>query len=184
MKQQHRLQANTPYTALDKNIARIASLFAGYMVWGSDWPHTWFAAGALPACASNLEPVLRVLKKEQKIDALHHAPKRLSGYADGVLSGSLKSAVNPFFIWSPSCPKESESKPTSAPPSPSHPRATPPRHHTAKRLAWSAAHPPAAKRTPASVPEKAADACQLRLVHAKRLSRPLFAFCGFKSKNC
>ena len=119
--------------------------------------------------------------KEQKIDALHHAPKRLSGYANGVLSGSLKSWVNPFFIWSPSCPKESESKLTSAPPSPSHPRATPPRHHTAKKFAWNAAHPPAAKRTPASALKKAVDACQLRLAHTKRLSKPLFAFCGFKS---
>ena len=70
---------------------------------------------------------------------------------------------------SPSCPKESESRPTSAPPSPSHPKATPPRHHMVKKSAWSAAHPPAVKRTPASVLKRAADACQRWLVHARRL---------------
>lgn len=72
-----RLQADAQCTALDRNIARIANLFAGHMIWGSDWPHTSFAADASPAYASKLEPVLRVLKEEQKIDALHHAPKRL-----------------------------------------------------------------------------------------------------------
>ena len=75
----YRLQADAPYTALDRNIARLANLFAGHMIWGSDWPHTSFSADALPAYASNLEPVLRMLKEEQKIDALHHAPKRLYG---------------------------------------------------------------------------------------------------------
>ena len=74
----HRLQADAPCTALDRNIARIANLFAGHVIWSSDWPQTSFAA-ALPAYASNLEPVLQVLKEEQKIDALHHAPKRLYG---------------------------------------------------------------------------------------------------------
>ena len=75
----YRLQADAPYMALDRNIARIANLFADQMIWGSDWPHTSFAADALPAYASNLEPAIRVLTAEQKIDALQHAPKRLYG---------------------------------------------------------------------------------------------------------
>ena len=28
----YRLQADTPYTALDRNIARLANLFAGHMI--------------------------------------------------------------------------------------------------------------------------------------------------------
>ena len=75
----YRLQADAPYTALDRNIARIANLFTDQMIWGSDWPHTSFAADALPAYASNLQPAIRVLTAQQKIDALHHAPKRLYG---------------------------------------------------------------------------------------------------------
>ena len=73
----YRLQADAPYTALDRYIARVANLFAGHMVWGSDWPHTSFAADAMPTYASTLEPVRRVLSEEQKTDALHHAPARL-----------------------------------------------------------------------------------------------------------
>jgi predicted TIM-barrel fold metal-dependent hydrolase len=73
----YRLQAAPPYTLLDRHIARIANLFADRMVWGSDWPHTSFAADALPTYASTLEPVSRVLSDAQKTDALHHAPERL-----------------------------------------------------------------------------------------------------------
>lgn len=73
----YRLQAESPYTPLDRNIARVANLFTGHMVWGSDWPHTSFAADALPAYASTLEPVGRVLTAVQKADAWQHAPLRL-----------------------------------------------------------------------------------------------------------
>lgn len=73
----YRLQADAPYRLLDRNIARVANLFAGHMVWGSDWPHTSFAPDALPTYASTLEPISRVLSDAQKTDALHHAPARL-----------------------------------------------------------------------------------------------------------
>ena len=66
---------------------------------------------------------------------------------------------------SPSCPKESESRPTSAPPSPSHPKATPPQHHTAKKSAWSAAHPPAVKRILASALKRAVESCRRELTY-------------------
>ncbi len=73
----YRLQADAPYTVLDDIITRVARVFAGRMVWGSDWPHTSFAADALPTYASTLEPVIRVLAGAQKADALHQAPGRL-----------------------------------------------------------------------------------------------------------
>jgi predicted TIM-barrel fold metal-dependent hydrolase len=75
----YRLQADAPYVLLDRNIARVTNLFEGRMVWGSDWPHTSFAADALPPYSSTLSPVNRVLSEAQKIDALHHAPTRLYG---------------------------------------------------------------------------------------------------------
>ncbi|MBC7649504.1 MAG: amidohydrolase family protein [Vitreoscilla sp.] len=73
----YRLQADAPYIALDGNIARVAKLFASRIVWGSDWPHTSFAADALPTYASTLAPVTRVLPVAQKTDILNHAPKTL-----------------------------------------------------------------------------------------------------------
>ena len=73
----YRLQSDAPYAALDNNISLVAKLFADHWVWGSDWPHTSFAAGALPAYASNLGPAARVLSGVQKIDALQQAPQRL-----------------------------------------------------------------------------------------------------------
>lgn len=75
----YRLRSAAPYTALDRNIARVARLFAGRMVWGSDWPHTSFTPEAMPAYASTLEPVSRGLSDTQKSDALTHAPNRLYG---------------------------------------------------------------------------------------------------------
>ena len=73
----YRLQAVSPYTALDSNIARVAKLFAGHAVWGSDWPHTSFAPDALPAYDSTLAPAVRALTQAQKIEVLQQAPKRL-----------------------------------------------------------------------------------------------------------
>ena len=73
----YRLQSDAPYTALDSNIVRVANLFKGRTVWGSDWPHTSFVADAMPTYASTLEPVIRVLTGAQKNHALHQAPARL-----------------------------------------------------------------------------------------------------------
>ena len=73
----YRLQSDAPYTALDSNIVRVANLFKGRTVWGSDWPHTSFVADATPTYASTLEPVIRVLTGAQKNHALHQAPARL-----------------------------------------------------------------------------------------------------------
>lgn len=73
----YRLQASAPYVALDNNIRKVASLFAGRLVWGSDWPHTSFAPSALPAYAGLLEPVLRVLPERQAEHAWSDAPAHL-----------------------------------------------------------------------------------------------------------
>jgi predicted TIM-barrel fold metal-dependent hydrolase len=75
----YRLQSEEPYAGLDRNIAKVAGLLAGRMLWGSDWPHTSFKPRALPSYASTLEPVNRVLSKTQKTDAFNHAPARLYG---------------------------------------------------------------------------------------------------------
>ncbi|MES2052182.1 MAG: amidohydrolase family protein [Pseudomonadota bacterium] len=73
----YRLQAAAPYEALDNNIRKVASLFDGRMVWGSDWPHTSFAPSALPAYAGMFEPVLRALPGRQAEQAWGDAPARL-----------------------------------------------------------------------------------------------------------
>lgn len=62
----YRLQAAAPYSALDAAIFDVASLFDDRMVWGSDWPHTSFAPGALPAYCTTWAPVERVLSRAKK----------------------------------------------------------------------------------------------------------------------
>lgn len=57
----YRLEAEEPYAKLDPIIDRIAKLFTSRLVWGSDWPHTSFAADKAPRYASTWEPVVRVL---------------------------------------------------------------------------------------------------------------------------
>ncbi len=57
----YRLQAQTPYETLYRNIQRVASTMADRLVWGSDWPHTAFADDALPPYPSTWEPVVQAL---------------------------------------------------------------------------------------------------------------------------
>lgn len=73
----YRLQAASPYAMLGSSTARVAKLFAGHLLWGSDWPHTSFHPEAKPPYASTLQPAVRALTKAQKIDALQHAPRLL-----------------------------------------------------------------------------------------------------------
>ncbi len=65
----YRLGASAPYAALHSNIQRAAALFGPRMVWGSDWPHTSFAADRLPPYDATLEPV-RASLPEQRFSAL------------------------------------------------------------------------------------------------------------------
>lgn len=57
----YRLQAAAPYAAMDPLIRRVAALFGDHVAWGSDWPHTSFAADAMPTYESLWEPVVRAL---------------------------------------------------------------------------------------------------------------------------
>lgn len=57
----YRLGASAPYATLLPHIQRVAAMFAGRCVWGSDWPHTAFAPEAMPAYASTWQPVVDAL---------------------------------------------------------------------------------------------------------------------------
>jgi predicted TIM-barrel fold metal-dependent hydrolase len=73
----YRLQATAPYTQLDGLIQRVAAAFTGRMVWGSDWPHTFFDPQAMPTYSSTLAPVARVLSGAQKNQLWTSAPSQL-----------------------------------------------------------------------------------------------------------
>lgn len=75
----YRLHADFPYRSLDAAVERIARLFPGRMVWGSDWPHTLFKPEVAPTYGAMLEPMSRVLSPAEKEDALTVAPARLYG---------------------------------------------------------------------------------------------------------
>lgn len=57
----YRLGAQAPYDTLVPAIRRVAALFDGRLVWGSDWPHTSFAADRQPAYATTWTPVAAAL---------------------------------------------------------------------------------------------------------------------------
>lgn len=71
----YRLGAEAPYERLLPVIRRAAALFGRHIVWGSDWPHTSFPAGRMPAYESTLSP-LRAALGEAALPALlcDHAP--------------------------------------------------------------------------------------------------------------
>jgi predicted TIM-barrel fold metal-dependent hydrolase len=60
----YRLQAQAPYEALQPLVQRAAQLFGERMVWGSDWPHTFFEAQEMPGYDSVWWPVVRALGDE------------------------------------------------------------------------------------------------------------------------
>lgn len=62
----YRLGAMAPYSELDESIRRVATLFEGRLLWGSDWPHTTFFTDTLPTYESNWEPLARVLTPAQQ----------------------------------------------------------------------------------------------------------------------
>lgn len=57
----YRLGATVPYAALQPVLRRVVALFSERCVWGSDWPHTSFAAGEAPAYAALWQPVVDAL---------------------------------------------------------------------------------------------------------------------------
>jgi predicted TIM-barrel fold metal-dependent hydrolase len=71
----YRLRAQEPYAALRPAIARAFELFGARTLWGSDWPHTSFAADALPRYDSTLAPAREVLGDAATARLLRdHAP--------------------------------------------------------------------------------------------------------------
>lgn len=57
----YRLGEPTPHARLLPLARRLAGLFGDRVVWGSDWPHTFFPADALPAYGSTWQPVVEAL---------------------------------------------------------------------------------------------------------------------------
>jgi predicted TIM-barrel fold metal-dependent hydrolase len=75
--QNHMAPLEAEYTALHHNIQRVAAMFGRNMVWGSDWPHTSFAADNLPSYDSNLQPVRTALGNAALQAALHDNARTL-----------------------------------------------------------------------------------------------------------
>jgi predicted TIM-barrel fold metal-dependent hydrolase len=57
----YRLKSTAPYRELQPAIARAAALFGERVVWGSDWPHTWFEDRAACDYESLLAPLHEAL---------------------------------------------------------------------------------------------------------------------------
>lgn len=74
----YRLQAGEPYAALLPVVQRLAAMFGPRLLWGSDWPHTHFAADAMPPYASTWRPAEQALGPQAGA-ALHDAARRLYG---------------------------------------------------------------------------------------------------------
>ena len=60
----YRLNSQPPYAGLVPHIRRLAGLFDGRMVWGSDWPHTQFAPEALPSYDSTWQPIVEAISHD------------------------------------------------------------------------------------------------------------------------
>lgn len=77
----YRLGMQAPFDDVDAMIERLHKRFAGRMVWGSDWPHTWYmeeSRGGAPPFEALLAPLLRVFLDESlRRSILNEAPARL-----------------------------------------------------------------------------------------------------------
>lgn len=77
----YRLGTAAPFREVDELIAKLHAKFAGHMLWGSDWPHTWYmeaARGAAPSYASLLAPLARAFPDMATRESiLCEAPARL-----------------------------------------------------------------------------------------------------------
>jgi predicted TIM-barrel fold metal-dependent hydrolase len=75
----YRLGATAPYAALHPVVQRAAALFGPRTVWGSDWPHTGFAADQMPSYQSTLAPVRAALGAQALTAAMNeHATALLA----------------------------------------------------------------------------------------------------------
>ena len=70
----YRQRSKAPHDDLLPLIRRIAKLFGDHLVWGSDWPHTWFAAEQAPAYRATWSPVVAALGAAQAFALQQRAP--------------------------------------------------------------------------------------------------------------
>lgn len=70
----YRLDACAPYAELVPRIGRLAAMFGGRMVWGSDWPHTSFAPDAAPGYDSTWRPVVDALGADAAVELRQRKP--------------------------------------------------------------------------------------------------------------
>ena len=80
----YRLGATAPYATLLPTLRRAAAMFGPRTVWGSDWPHTHFAADQLPPYESILSPVRAALGADVLDAVIHHHPHSL--FAESTVS--------------------------------------------------------------------------------------------------
>jgi predicted TIM-barrel fold metal-dependent hydrolase len=73
----YRLASTAPHHDLLPHIRRAAALFGTRCVWGSDWPHTSFAADQLPSYVSTQAPLLAALTAEAAVAALTQQARAL-----------------------------------------------------------------------------------------------------------
>lgn len=76
----YRLAAQKDYSDLDPLLLEFANVAADRVLWGSDWPHTWFfdgEHGAPPAYADTFAPIARCLPVELRLKVLQDNPWRL-----------------------------------------------------------------------------------------------------------
>ena len=70
----YRLRSKAPHDDLLPLIRRVATLFGDRLVWGSDWPHTWFPAEQAPAYPATWSPVVAALGAARALALQQHAP--------------------------------------------------------------------------------------------------------------
>ncbi len=77
----YRMEMQAPFAECDTLLPRIGEWFAGQVLWGSDWPHTWFMEkprGNATAYGELLAPVARAFPDEStRQSILAGAPGRL-----------------------------------------------------------------------------------------------------------
>ena len=76
----YRLTGDRTYRDLDPLLLEIATVASDRVLWGSDWPHTWFfpgKRGSPPAYEATLAPLKRCLPAELQQKALQNNPWRL-----------------------------------------------------------------------------------------------------------
>jgi predicted TIM-barrel fold metal-dependent hydrolase len=76
----YRLSSKPAWDDLDSLLIQLATIAPDRVLWGSDWPHTWFFGGkhgSAPAYAQTLAPIQRCLPAELREQVLQNNPWRL-----------------------------------------------------------------------------------------------------------